>query len=269
MTVTIAVRLLAMTLTLILAWMAPVSSARAAAAGDEYVEYTGTARALHKPDFLYGEHHVLMLNGARPIERTILYTCADGSAFARKRVRYLQAEAPDFFLDDASNGMQEGVRSEGAARSMFFKPKRAEAEKSAPLPAVPGLVVDAGFDTFIQAHWAELMRGLSVPLPFLVLSRLQVMNFEVQHLRADRFDGRPTEVFRMKLAGILGVLFSGIEVTYDSADHLLMRYQGLSDLRDASGNNLQVDIAFHRNERKPSSALAISAALAAPLSPCH
>lgn len=235
----------------------------------EYTEYSGIARAHHKPGFLYGEHHLLVYHQGRLIERTVLYTCANGTPFARKRVTYVEDEAPDFFLDDVSNGMQEGVRSDGAARTMFFKANRAAAQKNAPLLRTPALVVDAGFDNFIPAHWNSLMGGTPVPLTFLVPSRLQSMNFEVQHLRADYFDGRPTEVFRMKLSGIFGPLFSGIEVAYDAADHRLVHYQGLSDLRDTAGDNLAADIVFHPNDRKSSSAQALAAAQAAPLAPCH
>jgi hypothetical protein len=244
------------------------SAGEVRAASDEYVEYSGIASVRHKPEFLYGERHILHYHEARLIERTVLYSCANGSLFARKRVTYVDDEAPDFFFDDVSNGMQEGVRSEGAARTMFFKANRTAAEKSAPLPRVQDLVADAGFDNFIPEHWNALMRGAAVPLPFLVISRLQVMNFEVQHLRADQFDGRPTEVFRMKLSGVLGLLFSGIEVTYDAADRRLVHYDGLSDLRGASGDNLQADIVFHRADRKPSSAQAFAAAQAVPLAPC-
>ena len=247
----------------------PAVSSVTARAGDSYIEYTGSAVGRREPDFLYGERHILRYDDGRLAERTVLYTCADGAPFARKRVRYVEAEAPDFLFDDASNGMQEGVRTEGAARTMFFRASGHDAQKSAPVPKVPGLVVDAGFDAFIQAHWSELMAGKGVPLRFLVPSRLTQMSFEVLHLGADRFDGKPTEVFRMKLSGILGWFFSGIDVAYDADDHTLVRYQGLSDLRDASGDNLQADIVFHANDRKPSTAQAMAAAQAAPLAPCH
>jgi hypothetical protein len=152
---------------------------------------------------------------------------------------------------------------------VFFRANRIEPEKSAPLPPTADLVADAGFDAFIQTHWSALMHGAPLPLRFLVPSRLQLMSFEVQHMRSDRLDGKPTEVFRMKLSGILGLVLPGIEVAYDAADHILVHYEGLSDLRDASGDNLQASIVFHGAERGPGSAQAIAAAQAATLAPCH
>lgn len=246
-----------------------LAASAAAGAGDGYIEYTGSAIGRRESEFLYGERHFLRTDEGRLAERTVLYTCANGAPFARKLVRYVEAAAPDFVLDDASNGMQEGVRTQGKARTMFFKASGHDVEKSAPVPDVPGLVVDAGFDAFIQAHWNELVAGNGVPLRFLVPSRLQEMNFEVRYLHADHFDGRSTEVFRMKLSGILGWFFSGIDVAYDAADHQLVHYQGLSDLRGPSGDNFEANIVFHANDRKPSSAQAMAAAQAAPLAPCQ
>jgi hypothetical protein len=261
-------RIMAVKYWVLLCTLALAATAPALAA-DEYIEYTGAASARQKADFLYGERHIMLFSDGRLAKRTVLYTCADGTPFARKKVSYVQPTAPDFYFDDSSNGMQEGVRSDGATRTMFFKANRIDAEKSAPLPATPGLVIDTGFDEFIQAHWNEFMRDSAVPLRFLVPSRLQAMSFVVEHLRSGRFDGRPTEVFRMKLSGILGLIFSGIDVAYDAADHRLVQYEGLSDLRDAAGDNLQANIVFPADARKPSSAQAMAAAQSAPLAPCH
>jgi hypothetical protein len=65
------------------------------------------------------------------------------------------------------------------------------------------------------------------------------------------------------------VLFSGIDVAYDAAEHRLVQYQGLSDLRDAGGDNYQANIVFHASERKASSAQAMAAAKSARLAPCR
>jgi hypothetical protein len=251
------------------AWATPASASTSQTADEEYLEYTGIASARHAPNFLYGEHHVLVYRAGRLSERLVLYTCPNGAPFARKKVTYVDSQAPDFFLDDASNGMQEGVRTEGGERSVFFRTDRIEREKSAPLPQVAGLVADAGFDELIRAHWSFLMTDAPLPLHFLVPSRLQAMSFEVQHLRSDRVDDRPAEVFRLQLSGLLGMVLPGIEVTYDSAEHALVRFEGISDLRDRSGDNFQASIVFHVSDRRPGSAQAFATAEQTKIAPCH
>ena len=248
------------------AWGAPC---HAQAADDEYIEYTGVASARHAPRLLYAEHHLLVYRASRLSERLVLYTCPNGAPFARKKLSYGDMQAPDFFLEDTSNGMQEGLLTHGGERSMFFRANRFEAEKSAPLPQVAGLVVDAGFDEFIRAHWSALMNDAPLPLRFLVPSRLQVVSFSVQHLRSDNVDDKPAEVFRMNLTGLLGIVLPGIDVTYDAVQHVLVRYEGISDIRDKAGDNLQASIVFHLSERRGASADVFAAAEQATIKPCR
>jgi hypothetical protein len=246
-----------------------VAAPGAQAADDGYVEYTGTATARHAPTPLYGEHHVLAYRGGHLSERMVLYTCPDGSPFARKKVTYVDSQAPDFLFEDASNGMLEGIRSRDGGRYVFFRANRIDPEMSAPLPQVADLVADAGFDEFIRAHWGMLMNGAAVPLRFLVPSRLKALSFDVQHVRSDQVDGKPAEVFSLKLAGVLGWVIPGLDVTYDAGERVLVRFEGISDLRDTRGDNLQASISFPMKDRRPSSAQAFASAEQAKIAPCR
>jgi hypothetical protein len=241
----------------------------APASDDQYVSYSGTATARHSAKFLYAEHHVLRFSEGRLAERVVLYTCRDGTPFARKTVSYVDAFAPDFLLEMSSTGMREGVRTVGNERSVFFRDDRREPEKESPLPPIRGLVADAGFDEFVRAHWHDLMSGQSQELHFLVPSRLEEIGFQAQHLRSDTVDGMSAEVFRLKLAGFWGWVLPGIDVAYGADDHILMRYDGLSDLRDASGDNFQTQINFPPNERSAASAAMMAEARQAKLAPCR
>jgi hypothetical protein len=242
--------------------------AAAAGAEDRLIGYSGTATGRHD-QFLYGERHLLKYRDSRLAERVVLYTCRDGAAFARKTVSYVLPTSPDFELDDAANGMREGVRSAGSARTVFYRGVRVEPEKSGSVPEDPGLVIDAGFDEFIRANWPSLMSGKPRNLEFLVPSRLEAIRFQAQHVRSDDLDGASVEVFRLQLAGVLGWVLPAINVAYDSQTHVLMRYEGLSDLRDAVGENFQTTITFHAADRRAAEESEWASARQAPLGPCH
>jgi hypothetical protein len=235
---------------------------------DRYLSYSGIATGRHSTEFLYAEHHVLLYRDGRLAERVVLYTCRDGSAFARKTVNYVGPLAPDFTLDDAATGMREGVRSQGDERQVFFRGNRLAPEAAGPLPQIRGLVIDTGFDAFIRANWQALMTGKPLDLHFLVPSRLEEMRFQVQRLRSGSLDGVPVDVFRLKLAGVLGWVLPGIDVSYSVDDHTLMRYEGLSDLRDAAGDNFQTAITFRSGDVKPADEQLNSSARQAPLAAC-
>jgi hypothetical protein len=245
--------------------------AGSAAPGDRYLTYSGVATVRHTTDFLYGEHHVMLYRDGRLAERGVLYTCRDGSPFARKTVNYVDALAPDFSLENVSDGMREGIRTipVETGRRVFFRPTAHDPEKSGPLPHVPGLVADAGFDEFVQSHWDELLKGRPIEMRFLVPSRLDDYGFEVEHLRSESIKGTPTEVFRLKLSGIWGWFLPGIDVYYSAAEHVLVRYDGVSDLRDMDGNNFKATIEFSPQDRKPATEQAMQELRQARLEPCR
>ena len=243
----------------IYAFGASCGAAADALPADGYVAYSGTATARHSARVLYREQDVVRYVGGRPAERVVLYTCANGVAFARKEVHYVDPLAPDFMLEDVANGMREGIRAGAAGRTVFFA-TRGEPEKHGPLPQVAGLVADAGFDEYVHAHWDDLVNNRTLVLHFLLPSRLDDYAFQVRRLRADRIDGVPVQVFRLRLAGIWGWILPGIDVSYGDADRVLMRYDGLSDLRDASNDNFQTIVIFPPAERAPADRGAADAA---------
>jgi hypothetical protein len=247
-------------------------SANAAAIPLEgYLSYSSVARVRHSTQVLYGEQHVLRYQQGRIAERVVLYTCGDGSAFARKSVSYSNALVPDFLFEDSSNGMREGIR-QGATpgeRVVFYRERSGDPEKAGRLPSVPGLVADAGFDEFVLSHWDTLKSGKALEMRFLLPSRLEDYGFQVQRLRGDLIEGAPTEVFRLRLSGVWGWFLPGIDVYYRSSDHLMVRYDGISDLHDAAGNNYKTTIDFPVEERKAATAQAMLDARAAPVAPCR
>ena len=245
------------------------SAGRAALSSESYLSYTGTAMARHSTRFLYGEQHELLYRDDRLVERTVLYTCSNGSPFARKIVSYVDPLAPDFSFEDASNGMRAGVRTLADGRSVFFRADRIDQEKVKSLPQMEGLVADSGFDEFIRVHWQELVGGKHLALQFLVPSRLSHMGFEAERLRRDKQDGVEVEVIRLKPAGPLGWVIPGIDVAYGAQDRLLVNYQGVSDLRDAAGDNYQAEIAFRPGDRKAGSAQRMAAARRVALAACR
>ena len=239
-----------------------------AAGGDQYVAYSGTAVAPITRKFLYGERHVLKLRQGRLTERVVLYTCSDGAPFARKTVNYVDPLAPNFLLEDVSNGMRQGVRNSGGARAVFYREDGAQPERIGSLPSVPGLVADSGFDEFVRANWQTLMSGKTLTMHFLVPSRLDDMSFRVAHARTDTEDGASVEVFRLKLSSVLGWIAPSIDVYYDSKERVLVRYVGLSDLRSATHVNFETEISFRPDDRRVSGEYEVNDARQARLVPC-
>jgi len=237
------------------------------AASTRYLADTAWARDPVDKRLLYREQHGLRFAAdGRLIERRVLYRCADGTPFARKRVDYgTDAEAPEFALDDARSGYREGLRRRDGRREAFVQ-YPGEAERSARLDA-GAMVADAGFDRWARAHWDRLTAGERLDLRFLVPSRLAAYAFSVQAVpaapAADEYR------FRLRLGGWLGWLAPYIDVSYAASDRRLLRFEGLSNLRDDRGGRpLRVRIDFPA-PAQPASAADFAAIDAEPLRACR
>jgi hypothetical protein len=186
----------------------------------------------------YREIHYL-LDG----ERLVVYSCPDGRPFARKTISEGgDAQAPDFSMLDARWGYREGVRGNGKAREIFVQRAPDQPEKSAPLDLPADGVIDAGFDTYARLHWDALARGDSLRFKFLVPSKRTFYAFDLSRVDADSDATHLT--LRLALGTWYAFLAPHIDVTYDRHTRRLLRFAGMSNIRDEKLRNLDVHIEF-------------------------
>ncbi len=218
--------------------------------GDErFLRYDGTAYDLDNGSVAYVESHYVKLDGDAAADRFVLYRCTNGKAFARKRVTTRNASPwlPSFELQDQRIQYREGLKEIDNNLAVFYA---ADGEDDkAPLDAPSDLVADAGFDRFVVDNWSKLTAGETVRFNFLVPSRLDYLSFKVRQVETTEVDGRKANVFRLGLTGLLGLIVSGIDVAYDAESRLLLRFSGLSNVRNEDGDNYVVRIEFPPADR--------------------
>lgn len=214
-------------------------------------EYEGRAYAIGENRLLYRETHFLFEeNGQR--HRFVLYRCPTGEVFARKQVAYGDRPlAPAFELFDRRVGYREGLRrgADGSLEVFFTKAWSGRARR-ATLADSAELVADAGFDEFVRQQWETLAREGQVELLFLVPSRLAAWRFHVTRLGSERLsDGSTGSRFRLALTGLFALFTPSIEVLYRDRDRWLLRYEGITNIRDRRGRNLSARIEFDAETR--------------------
>ncbi len=199
----------------------------------------GVARDPDSRQLLYFEHHLVRRSGSQPTERLVLYRCADGTPFARKRVDYRgSAQAPEFSFEDVRLGYREGLRRADGVETVWVREGRDGSERSATVqePATQ-LVADAGFDEFIRSQWQPLLAGQSLPLRFAVPSRLETLGFKLNRRDGGSQGSEPAETFRLRLGGLLGWIAPHIDVAYGRDSRRLLSFEGLSNLRTDDGRS--------------------------------
>jgi hypothetical protein len=130
------------------------------------------------------------------------------------------------------------------------------------------LVVDAGFDEFVREQWDSLEQGAAIRVPFLVPSLLETIHFRIRKTAEVPIEGEAASVIRLSLAGPLGWFLPDIDVSYRKRDRRLMRYRGLTNIRDAGGVLLAAQIDFPESAQN-ASAVNLAALRALPLSRCE
>lgn len=238
---------------LFMASLATTAAAESLPGARHYMSYDGTAFDKDDGQVLYRESHFLAMEGGSVRERLVLYRCADGTPFARKRVENAFASPwlPEFDMVDARLGYREGFSAKGATREVYVQEiGESELERETFDKIPEDLVGDAGFDGFVQDHWDQLIAGETLRFKFLVPSRLDYMDFKVRQVREESIADRPVRVFRLALGGLLGLIVSGIDVSYDSQSRMLMRFEGLSNVRDEDGDNYVARIDFPVDARR-------------------
>ncbi len=223
--------------------------------------FTGYARDIESGRLLYVESHFVRGAGSVGERRVVLYRCANGTeVFARKELEYgAVREEPQFTLLDGRSGYTEGLRRTAQGLEVFQRAATTAPLRSARVPEKVAIVSDAGFDEFVRRHWAELEAGRTVRFPFLVPSRLDFLAFKIRKHREEMIEGAAASVIRLNLSGVLGWFLPYIEVSYRKSDRVLMRYKGLTNIRDAEGDNFVAQIDFPSRERQTVPAVDLAA----------
>src|SRR5450432_1471671 len=241
------------------ALLSPLASVCVSAAAPEMS--AGNAYDLKSGSLLFHEAHYRYTTAGMP-EQLVLYSCPDGRAFARKLSRDDgDAQAPDFDLIDARLNYHEGVRRLADRREVYVKRTAEMPEQADTLVVPPDGVIDVGFDEFARRHWNELAAGQSLSLPFLVPSRRVFYSFKAKQ---DNAISAATLTVRLSLGAWYAFLLPHIDVIYDRASRRLLRYEGLSNIRNAEGKSYNVRIEFP-GAAAPATPEQIDAALTAPL----
>lgn len=233
-------RALGLTLTLAAAFSATAASPTAGT-----VRYTeGKALNPSSGQLMYVEAHWTYAHGS-DASRLVLYRCPDGKPFARKTIEdHGHPQAPDFALDDARTGYEEGVRSADGRRVVYVRDHKGARERTATLNTDPMPVIDAGFDAYIRHHWDSLGSNSSDTLAFLIPSRLGTMRFKVKRMADTQIGGRDARQYQLGLASWIGFALPHINVAYDTATRELLQFNGIANIHSSSGHNVKAKIVF-------------------------
>lgn len=230
----------AATLTLAALVMAPAQA-------ETHYAVSGSAYNLDNERLLYRELYT-PVNANREV--TVNYVRPDGKVFATKKLIYSgDPIQPEFEYHDTRDNERTGARFNAGRLVINYDQENYRQEKE--IMETVGLVVDAGFDAYIQQQWDTLVAGKSVRFRYVIPERLEVANMRARQVTADKsplFVGSNPATWRyfvIEPANRFAAVFRNpIHLAYESDGKYLMRYQGRSNLDSDKKGTWNVRIEY-------------------------
>lgn len=208
-------------------------------------EPVGMAYDLDSGELLYRETHCLNTDGS---EREVLYHDAADKLIARKLVDYSSGITTPSFVQHnhySNESIEVGVQQDGVKMAVRDRDSGDTVRTAVAMPSdsLP-LVIDAGFDGFVRQHWDALVSGEKREFQFPFADRESLVELRIQP-QACSYESAADQCFRLDLSNwFLRMMVQPIELGYDAQTRQLTRFRGLSNIGDAQGNGMEVDIRY-------------------------
>ena len=211
------------------------------------VTLNGKATDPNSGQLLYTETHQQNYQDGNLTLHTVSYKNPDGNEIAIKTITYPAAPStPVFEINDRRSGLQEGARFLSDGSYQLYARKSADSKIAADtIKLRDNTVVDAGFDRYVAANFDTLLAGESVPIRFALPSRQADYKFKVGKAERTTVFGRNAVQVTIRPASmLLGWLVDKIVLTYDIESRRLLRYEGVTNIQDDSGEPYKAQITY-------------------------
>lgn len=207
-------------------------TANAAATKSSFV---GTARS-EDGQLSYTETHVLNIVDGRVQSSVTTYRDKAGTVIATLDSDYSAGPfLPSYAFVDQRAKVREGVRLQGNQVQVY------SGEKSEALPRTPDMITGQGFHYYVQSMLQTLQVGELSHVQFVLPARLDAYHFRLRAIKQQQ----KIKTLVLEVDNVLLRIFAPrLEVDYDMSNGRLVRYYGLSNIRDASGELPTVVITY-------------------------
>lgn len=208
---------------------------------------TGIAYSLDSNQVIYREAYTA-INDTGEVQ--VDYLDPQGKKFATKTLVF-QGEPyqPTFVMQDFRDNETISVQFEKARLVMRHKDNNGPRQKI--ILEHAGMVIDAGFDSYIQLKWDDLLKGKILKFEFALPTKLSSLTLDVEKIDPswspvyNKEYGDSWIYFRLQPAKKwISVFADPIHLAYDPNGKYLMRFYGRSNLDDARGIPQDVRIEY-------------------------
>lgn len=204
------------------------------------------ATAKHEGKLAYYEKHTVISDKGRTTKSTTEYSDDSGKIIGLLESDYSQSlSAPTHTMKDFRAKNQHGLRHIGEELELFNQDegKKEETKRLSPSEFKGKLVVAAqGLHYYLLQHFDEVLKQGKLDLAFLIPGRLDAYNFYLKVVRKTEDDA---ELEILIDNWFLRLFAPKLRLFYDLKKRRLLRYQGLSNMKNTNGDMMNVEIEYH------------------------
>ncbi|MGI9286047.1 MAG: hypothetical protein ACR2P1_11710, partial [Pseudomonadales bacterium] len=207
------------------------------------VYVTGTAYLPGSEQILYTENYIK--DCAK--QTRVQYVSPEGKLLAEKQLDFSRDKhAPDVSSKDFRLDSTLAISTQNNKTKVQLQRKGKRALAAA-IDIEGKLVIDAGFDPFVQDQWEILLAQEEVKFRFLVPARKIAVKLKLNKRSCSVAEDRVC--FRIKAANwLIAAVMAPIDLEYEKISQRLMRFTGLGQLPNDSGKGQRVDIHYRYPE---------------------
>ncbi len=212
--------------------------------GKPLKEYRG--EATRNGRLIYVEHHRLTYDRSKKLLfAETIYKNPDGQTIVELKSDFRESlTAPSHTITDYRTGEVQGLKRENGSLILFTKNKDGKEATKLLKEESPerGLMVGCqGLNYYILENLDSIDAQAVLPVRFLIPGKLDYYDFQMRQVgQSERSLDFEIEVKNWFLA-----LFAPtLEVKYDRVNKRILRYEGLSNIKDDKGKNQNVTIEY-------------------------
>lgn len=204
----------------------------------------GEAYSLKDQSLLYREYH--QINNT---DHLVIYRDPQDKEFSRKTLDYSPSDfAPSFKQYNQWSGELISVNNQQHTLELSYTNEEKDIKKTNTkvINASDTLIIDAGFNRYIQQNWQQIIDGEYTPFNYALADRQDIVKLAIEHADCQQPVEKSQTCFSLGVNNrLLRWLIGSLNLVYDKESKQLMRFTGLANINDQDGKGLKVDIQYY------------------------
>jgi hypothetical protein len=214
--------------------------------GIEDKTYEGIAKDNKSLKFIYKEIHEELYEEGKHIRTITSFVCDKNNEFAKRELDFRNSfQKPTYRLIDNRSGLIEEVTHKGNNQfdiryRKSTKSKLKEKSIFVPEPAI----VDGGFNYFIKNNWDRILSEEQLNFNFLSVAFQDYFSFRIYRVKQKESSKNAIVLKMESQSALLRMLMNPIYISYDSESKRILKYEGISNIRDLNGSSYKALLQY-------------------------